>query len=82
MEFLLNSDFNLIQFLLKLEEELENSWEMLNREIVDRQIKQDWKIERVAEEEERKSDGVESVERKGGKTGKRGANVERIWGSN
>lgn len=34
---------------------------MLNREIVDRQIKQDWKIERVAEEEEeRKSDGVES----------------------
>lgn len=60
MEFLLNSDFNLIQFLLKLEEELENSWEMLNREIVDRQIKQDWKIERVAEEEERKSDGVES----------------------
>lgn len=51
---------------------------MLNREIVDRQIKQDWKIERVAEEEERKSDGVESVERKGGKTGKRGANVERI----
>lgn len=50
---------------------------MLNREIVDRQIKQDWKIERVAEEEERKSDGVESVERKG-RVEKQGREV-RMW---